>query len=224
MVAFLLPVVTSAVLIFAEHVSGVADVTHFPSIVHGHPVTNMILGILGYIPVAATVPLALYLLARTGQSREVLGLGVPRFKRDVLPALGLGLAAFGCEVVLLIPLAHFLVNHRSLFVSVSTQDVPKYYVVWGLIISAITAVTEEVLVNGYLVTRLGQLGWTPRKSLILSLILRTSYHVYYGLGFILTVPFGFFVTRSFQKHHKLNRPIVAHFLFDAVLLTISILR
>jgi hypothetical protein len=38
------------------------------------------------------------------------------------------------------------------------------------------------------------------------------------------VPFGFFVTRSFQKHHKLNRPIVAHFLFDAILITISILR
>ena len=118
----------------------------------------------------------------------------------------------------------FMVNHRSLFVSVATQHVPKYYVIWGLVISAVTAVTEEVLVNGYLITRLGQLGWTPRKSLILSLILRTSYHVYYGIGFILTVPFGFFVTRSFQKHHKLNRPIVAHFLFDAILISISILR
>lgn len=224
MVAFLVPVVASAVLIFAQHVSGVADVSRFPSIVHGHPITNMILGIVAYVPVAATVPLALYLLGRTGQSREILGLGVPSFKRDVFPGLGLGAAAFACEIVILIPFAQFLVHHRSLFVSVSTQSVPKYYVVWGLVISAVTAVTEEVLVNGYLITRLGQLGWTPRKSLILSLILRTSYHVYYGLGFILTVPFGFFVTRSFQKHHKLNRPIVAHFLFDAVLLTISILR
>jgi membrane protease YdiL (CAAX protease family) len=55
------------------------------------------------------------------------------------------------------------------------------------------------------------------------LILRTSYHVYYGLGFLLTVPFGFFVTRSFQKHHKLNRPIMAHFLYDSILFTIAIL-
>jgi membrane protease YdiL (CAAX protease family) len=177
MVAFLLPAVMSAVLVFAAHVSGVADVSRFPSIVHGHPITNMILGILGYLPVAATVPLALYLLARTGQNREVLGLGVPSFKRDVIPGLGLGAAAFVSEVVLLTPLTLFLVNHRSLFVSVSTQYVPKYYVVWGLAISAVTAIAEEVLVNGYLITRLGQLGWTPRKSLILSLILRTSYHV-----------------------------------------------
>jgi len=224
MVAFLFPVVTSAVLVFAAHVSGVADVSRFPSIVHGHPVTNMILGILDYVPVAATVPLALYLLSRTGQRREILGIGVPRFKSDVIPGLGIGAAAFVCEVVMLIPITAFLANHRSLIVSVTTQSVPKYYVIWGLVISAVTAVTEEVLVNGYLITRLAQLGWTPRKSLILSLILRTSYHVYYGLGFILTVPFGFFVTRSFQKHHKLNRPIVAHFLFDAILVTISILR
>ena len=77
--------------------------------------------------------------------------------------------------------------------------------------SAATAITEEVLVNGYLNTRLYQLGWSPRTSLLLSLTLRTSYHVYYGIGFLLTIPLGYFVTRSFQKHHKLNRPIMAHF-------------
>jgi hypothetical protein len=56
--------------------------------------------------------------------------------------------------------------------------------------SAVTAVTEEVLENGYFITRLGQLGWTPRSSLLLSLTLRTSYHVYYGLGFFLYYPAG----------------------------------
>lgn len=90
--------------------------------------------------------------------------------------------------------------------------------------AAVTAVTEEVLVNGYLITRLGQLGWTPRAALALSLVLRTSYHVYYGLGFLLTVPLGWFLTRSFQKHRRLNRPIAAHFLYDAALFAVTILR
>jgi len=40
--------------------------------------------------------------------------------------------------------------------------------------------------SGYLLTRLSQLGWSPRRALIVSLVLRTSYHVYYGIGFILT--------------------------------------
>jgi len=72
-------------------------------------------------------------------------------------------------------------------------------------------------------TRLSQLGWTPTSSLILSLTLRTSYHVYYGVGFILTIPLGYFVTRSFQKHGRLNRAIAAHFIFDAVSFTLGVL-
>jgi hypothetical protein len=38
------------------------------------------------------------------------------------------------------------------------------------------------------------------------------------------VPFGYFVTRSFQKNGKLMRPIMAHFLYDAILFTIVILH
>jgi hypothetical protein len=116
-----------------------------------------------------------------------------------------------------------LARNSTLVNRVSIGHVPAYYVIWGIAMSAITAIAEEVLVNGYLITRLGQLGWTPKSALILSLCLRTSYHVYYGLGFLLTVPFGYFVTRSFQKHRRLNRSIAAHFLYDAVLSTIAIL-
>ena len=100
---------------------------------------------------------------------------------------------------------------------------PRYYIIYGIVISAVTAITEETLVSGYLLTRLDQLGWNPRWALALSLTLRTSYHVYYGLGFLLTIPFGYFATRSFQKHRRLMRPIVAHFIYDAVLITISVL-
>jgi membrane protease YdiL (CAAX protease family) len=222
--AFLFPAVMGAVIVLVQHVEEVGNITRFSVIVHGHPVTNLVLGIFDYLAVAAIVPLAIFLLNRTGQSPAVMGLGVPHFKRDIWPGLGLAAGAFATEVVILIPFASFMKHHSSLATSVGVGNVPKYYVIGGLAMSAITAVAEEVLVNGYLITRLGQLGWTPRKSLILSLILRTSYHVYYGLGFLLTIPFGYFVTRSFQKHHKLNRPIMAHFLYDAVLITIAILK
>jgi membrane protease YdiL (CAAX protease family) len=214
----------AAVILFAQHEAGVASVTRFPDIVRAQPVVNLILGIFSYLPVAAVVPLALFLLARTGQSPSVMGLGVPSFMGDILPGLGIAAAAFGSEFLILIPLSPLLIHHSSLINQVPTGHVPWYYVFWGLAISATTAVTEEVLVNGYLLTRLGQFGWSPRSALLLSLTLRTSYHVYYGLGFLLTIPFGYFVTRSFQKHRRLTRPITAHFLFDAILVTISILK
>ena len=113
--------------------------------------------------------------------------------------------------------------HNRLFVQVPLGHVPAYYIIYGIAISAITAITEETLVSGYLLTRLEQLGWDPRRALALSLTLRTSYHVYYGLGFLLTIPFGYFATRSFQTHRRLMRPIVAHFLYDAALITIAVL-
>jgi membrane protease YdiL (CAAX protease family) len=150
-------------------------------------------------------------------------LGWPSFRRDIWPGIGLGLAAFGSEIVLLIPLAPLLTSHSSLVSSTPIGRVPDYYLVYGIAISMTTAIAEEVLVNGYLLVRLEQLGWSPGKALVLSLVLRTSYHVYYGVGFILTVPFGYFVTRSFQKNRRLNRPIAAHFMFDAVLFTLAIL-
>jgi membrane protease YdiL (CAAX protease family) len=223
MLAFLLPVVMNAVVALAEHINGVGTLTRFPLILHHNPVGNLIIGILDYFPVAAVVPLALLLLLRTGQSPRRLGLGWPSFTRDIWPGVGLAAAAYGSEFVLLIPLAPLLATHKSLFGQTVVGHVPDYYVLFGIAIAATTAVAEEVMMSGYLLTRLGQLGWSPRWAFALSLTLRTSYHVYYGLGFILTVPFGYFVTRSFQKHGRLNRPIAAHFMFDAVLSTIAIL-
>ncbi len=222
MIAFLVPAVMSAVVLFAQHVVGVGSITRFATYVK-NPADNLVIGIFAYLPVAATVPLALFLLARTGQGPKWLGLGWPKFRRDIWPGLGLAAAGFGCEFILLIPLAPLLADNASLTNHVAIGHVPDYYVIWGIAISLTTAITEEVLINGYLITRLQQLGWTPTSALVLSLVLRTSYHVYYGLGFLLTIPLGYFVTRSFQKHRRLNRAIAADFLYDAVLITISIL-
>jgi membrane protease YdiL (CAAX protease family) len=222
MAAFLLPVVTTAVAVLAEHLARVGGTARFPTYVH-QPVLNMALGILLYLPVAAVVPLALLLLTRTGQPPGALGLGVPRWRLDIWPGLGLAAAAYGTEVAILLPLAPLLTDHKGLVNQVPLGHIPHYYVLWGLVIAATTSVAEEVLVNGYLLTRLDQLGWRPRPALALSLVLRTSYHVYYGLGFLLTVPFGYYVTRSFQKHRRLNRAVAAHFIYDATLITVAIL-
>jgi membrane protease YdiL (CAAX protease family) len=221
--AFLVPGVIAAVDVLAAHVGGAGAITRFPTLISGHPVANLILGIISYFEVAAVVPLALLLLSRTGQNPAKMGLTRPGWVRDVWPGLGLAAAGYGVAVLLTIPLATLLAQHKALFNQVPVGHVPKYYIIYGIAVSAITAVTEETLVSGYLLTRLEQLGWNPRWALVLSLALRTSYHVYYGLGFLLTIPLGYFLTRSFQKHHRLMRPIVAHFLYDAVLITISLL-
>jgi hypothetical protein len=221
MIAFLAGPLFSALIVLAQHSQGETGISRFPTIVHD-PVLNMVLGILDYLPVAAAVPLAWFLLARGGLPASSLGAGRAGLLRDIGPAIGIAAAGYGGAVVLAAITAPLLA-HSSLVNSVPVGHVPSYYVVWGVSASAITAVAEETFVNGYLLTRLEQLGWSPNKALALSLVLRTSYHVYYGIGFVFTVHFGYFATRSFQKRRRLNRAIAGHFLYDAVLFTITIL-
>jgi membrane protease YdiL (CAAX protease family) len=223
MLAFLLPGVAAAVVALAQHINGVGTEMRFPLILQHNPVGNLIIGIFAYLPVAAVVPLALHLLTRTGQPPSKLGLVRPGFRNDLWPAFGLIGVALGSEFVLALILTPLLDHHSGLLAKTVVGHVPAYYVIYGVAVSATTAVAEEVLVNGYFLVRLEQLGWSPQRALLLSLILRTSYHVYYGIGFIFTVPFGYFVTRSFQKNRRLTRPILAHFLYDAILITIAIL-
>lgn len=223
MLAFLSAGITGAAISLARNIVHSGSSSRFPVIVQHEPVLNMLLGIFSYLAVGGMVPLVLLLLVRTGQPPRWLGLGRTGAVGDLLPALGLVALAFVSELVLAGLLSPLAVAHKSWFETVPTGRVPGYYLIWGLAISAVTALTEEVIVNGYLLTRLDQFGWSAPKALILSLALRTSYHLYYGVGLLLTIPFGYFVTRSFQKHRRLNRSVLAHFLFDGILMTIAIL-
>ncbi len=203
-IAFLLPGIVAAVDVLAAHLGGVSDINRFPTVVPGHPVENLVIGIFSYLAVGAVVPLALLLLARTGQSPARLGLSLPWWRRDLWPGLGLAVGGYGVTLLVALPFTAVVARHSSLFSQVRTGHVPEYYILFGVAVSAITAVTEETLVSGYLLTRLEQFGWTPQRALLLSLTLRTSYHVYYGLGFIFTIPVGYLLTRSFQKHRRLS--------------------
>jgi membrane protease YdiL (CAAX protease family) len=228
-IAFLAPGLLGAIDLLAAHIGGAPGVNPFSTIIPGHPVANVIFGAITYLQVGAVVPLALLLLSRTGQDPASIGFTWPRWNRDVWPGLGLAAAGYGAALVATIVVVDSVasvIGRRTamdLFNQVKIGHVPAYYIFYGVTISAVTAITEETLVNAYLLTRLEQLGWNPRWALVLSLTLRTSYHVYYGLGFLFTIPLGYFNTRSFQKHRQVMRPIVAHFLYDAVLFTVSVL-
>jgi len=219
MIALLAPWIISAVLTLAVHEISNTSLTQLPTYDAHQPVVNIVLGLISYLPVAAVVPVALLLLARTGQGPAELGLTRAQWP-DVGAGAGLAALGLGCEFVLAIPFAQL--SHSKLVNTAGPLHVPAYYIIFGLSQALITSIAEETAVNAYLLTRLDQLGWRPWPAFWLSLALRTSYHVYYGLGVVLTLPLGYFLTRSFQKHGKLSRPILAHFLYDSVIFLISI--
>ena len=88
----------------------------------------------------------------------------------------------------------------------------------GLVLSAAqNAVLEEVLVAGYLLHRLRQLGWSDNRALLVSALLRGSYHLYQGFGgFAGTVAMGLLFGRLYQRWGRVTPLVVAHTLIDVV--------
>ncbi|HVV75774.1 MAG TPA: type II CAAX endopeptidase family protein [Mycobacteriales bacterium] len=218
--AFALPGIAAAISILAQHLGGVNDLNEFDLPLPHHPGISLFLLSFGYLTTALVVPIALLLLARTGQPPAALGLTRKGLGLDVSGAVGLLVGSWlltGLVGLFLSAVGSDLQNTES------NTHVPAYYLVYGVLISVTTAINEEVIVNGYFLTRLSQMGWTRWSAFGLSFAVRESYHVYYGLAFLATMPLGYLVTRSFQKRGRLGRAIATHFAFDVVSFSIAVL-
>ena len=87
-----------------------------------------------------------------------------------------------------------------------------------LILSAAgNAWAEEVIMIGWLLTRLRQLGWSENRSLVAAAVLRGSYHLYQGLGgFVGNLVMGLVFGRVWQRRGRLWCLVGAHTLIDVV--------
>jgi membrane protease YdiL (CAAX protease family) len=166
--------------------------------------------VTGVVPAA----LAVYLLFRSGESNRTIGLDSTR------PRFDLGYGALLAAVIGGAGLSVYLIAH-ALGIAL-TVDVSNLPAVWWrdavLVLSAAqNAILEEVVVLGYLLHRLRQLGWRDEKALVASALLRGSYHLYQGFGgFLGNAVMGLIFGRLFQRWQRVGPFIVAHTLIDAV--------
>jgi membrane protease YdiL (CAAX protease family) len=76
---------------------------------------------------------------------------------------------------------------------------------------------EEIIVVGYLLTRLDQLGVGPRAALMWSSLLRGAYHLYQGFGAGLgNIAMGLVFGYAWQRTGRLWPLVIAHGLIDTV--------
>jgi len=79
------------------------------------------------------------------------------------------------------------------------------------------AALEEVVVLGYLVSRLERLGIRPSRAIAISAVIRGSYHLYQGAGgFIGNAIMGVIFGVLYLRWRRVTPMIVAHTLIDAV--------
>ncbi|OLF06374.1 CAAX protease family protein [Actinophytocola xinjiangensis] len=158
--------------------------------------------------------LGLYLLWRAGIRLREVGLDRDRPGRDALGGAGLA-ALIGLPGLALYFVARAL--GMNLTVLPSTLDDTWWRPIVLTIAAAANAWAEEVLVVGYLITRLRQLGLGENGSLVVSSVLRGSYHLYQGFGgFVGNVVMGLVFGRVWQRTNRLWPLVVAHTLLDVV--------
>lgn len=100
---------------------------------------------------------------------------------------------------------------------VPTPPLGHWWTVPALVLNAIqAALVEEVVVLGYLVTRLQQLAWTPWQAVAGSAALRAAYHLYQGWGgFLGNLAMGALFGILFLRWGRRTWPfVVAHALLD----------
>ncbi|KAB1650536.1 CPBP family intramembrane metalloprotease [Pseudoclavibacter endophyticus] len=94
----------------------------------------------------------------------------------------------------------------------------SWWTVALLVLSAVRAgLLEEVVVVGYLQTRLRDLGWGLWPTIIASALLRGSYHLYQGVGMAIgNVVMGLVFGWWYQRTRRTAPLVVAHVLLDIV--------
>ena len=158
--------------------------------------------------------LALYLLWRSGIRPSGIGLGRLRPGPDTVA--GLGLAALIGVPGLLLYLAG-----RALGINAEVEAATLHESWWRIPVLVLAAFAngfaEEVVVVGYLVTRLRQVGMDQRAAVAASALLRGVYHLYQGFAaglgnVVMGLVFGYFWSRT----GRLWPLVIAHGVIDTV--------
>lgn len=180
----------------------------------GRPWLDLAWQLFGIASALVPVVLVAHLLLREGSGMRAIGFDRtrpwPDLGKGTLVAAGIGSAG----------LAFYLAARGAGFnLTVVPESLPdvwwKYPV---LILSAVqNSVLEEVIVVGYLLRRLGQLGWSPTAAMVASSVLRGSYHLYQGIGgFIGNVVMGVVFVYLYRRWGRVGPLVVAHALLDIV--------
>lgn len=158
--------------------------------------------------------LAIYLLWRSGFALRQIGLGRPQWRPDILGGVGLA-ALIGIPGLALYQIA------RLLGLNASVEPAELYDTWWRIPVllaaSFANGWAEEIIVVGFLLTRLRQLGVSPAKAIVASSVLRGLYHLYQGFGAGLgNLAMGLIFGYVWHRTGRLWPLIIAHALIDAV--------
>jgi membrane protease YdiL (CAAX protease family) len=178
-----------------------------------HPWLDLAYQLFGIAFALAPVALVIHLAHRDGETVADLGVDARDLRRDVLRGAGVAAAVGGAGLGLYLA-AHAVDGSLT----VVAESLPAgWWRIPVLVLSAAhSGVVEEIVMVGWLVRRLGQLGWSWPRAVAVSAVVRGAYHLYQGFGaFLGNAAMGVIFCVLARRWGRVGPLIVAHTLIDA---------
>jgi membrane protease YdiL (CAAX protease family) len=184
------------------------------SLAPGRPLLDLVMQLLNITLSLAPVLLVFYLLARSGERPSSIGVDAKEPGRDLARGAVLAALIGGSGLGL-----YLIAYHLGVELNVVPENLPDVW--WRypvlLLSAAQNATVEEVIVVGYLLSRLDRLGVRPSRAIALSAVIRGSYHLYQGVGaFLGNAVMGLVFGYLYRRWGRVMPLLIAHFLIDAV--------
>jgi membrane protease YdiL (CAAX protease family) len=175
---------------------------------------DLVLQLVSIAEALVPVALVLYLMARSGERPSMIGLDASQPGKDLLRGVVIAAVIGGAGLGLYV--AAF---RLGMSLNIVPESLPAVW--WRIPVLLLSAahdgLLEEILVIGYLLRRLDQLGWTPWKAIAVAAVLRGSYHLYQGFGaFIGNAVMGVIFGVLYRRWGRVMPLVIAHTLIDAV--------
>jgi membrane protease YdiL (CAAX protease family) len=180
----------------------------------GRPLLDLFLQLTSIAIALAPVLLVFYLLARSGEGPSAMGLDAKQPGQDLAWGAALAAVIGGAGLGL-----YLIAYHLGVELNVVAENLPDVW--WRIPILLLSAaqngILEEVVVVGYLLSRLDRLGVKPWRAIAISAVIRGSYHLYQGIGaFLGNAAMGVIFGIFYRRYGRITPLIVAHALIDAV--------
>ncbi len=180
----------------------------------GRPLLDLFLQLTNITLSLAPVLLVLYLLARGGEGAKTIGLDASQPGKDAAWGALLAAVIGGAGLGL-----YLIAFHAGVELNVVAENLPDVW--WRFPVLVLSAaqngIYEEVIVVGYLLSRLDKLGVKPGWAIAISATIRGSYHLYQGIGaFFGNAAMGVIFGLFYRRYGRVTPLIIAHTLIDAV--------
>ena len=180
----------------------------------GRPWLDLSFQLVSIASALGPVVLVFYLLARNGERPSSIGIDASQPGRDLLRGAAIAAVIGGSGLLL-----YYLAFRAGIALKIVAANLPDVW--WRIPILLLSALQdgmlEEILVVGYLLSRLRMIGVSPAGAVAIASVFRGSYHLTQGFGaFIGNVIMGVLFSVLFLRWGRTNPMIIAHFLINAV--------